>query len=102
MARHGPRLEREQMLLGRMVDIGTELFAIAATCSYAQHKVTTDTHGEDALSVADYFCREARRRIAHFFRDAGHNHDSRGYRLARDVLDGKYTWLEEGTILQAD
>jgi len=98
MVRHGPRLEREQMLLGRMVEIGTELFAIAATCSYAQHMVATTAHGQDALNIADFFCREARRRIAHLFRDTSRNNDRRGYRLARDVLDGKYTWLEDGII----
>jgi len=102
MVRHGPRLEREQMLLGRMVEIGTELFAIAATCSYAQHKVATNAHGQDALNIADFFCREARRRISHLFKDTGRNNDRRGYRVARDVLDGKYTWLEDGIIPQPE
>src|SRR5258706_581452 len=36
MARFGPKLEREQVLLGRFVEIGTELYAIATTCSRAQ------------------------------------------------------------------
>ena len=102
MVRYGPRLEREQILLGRMVEIGTELFAIAATCSYAQHKVATNMHGEDALNIADFFCREARRRISHLFKDAGRNNDHCGYRLARDVLDGKYAWLEDGIIPQSE
>ena len=33
MARFGPKLDREQLLLSRFVGIATELFAISATCS---------------------------------------------------------------------
>src|SRR5439155_3203419 len=36
MIRFGPKLEREQVLLGRFVEIGTELYAMAATCARAQ------------------------------------------------------------------
>src|SRR5438876_571153 len=36
MARFGPKLDREQLLLSRFVGIATELFAISGTCSYAQ------------------------------------------------------------------
>src|ERR1700680_510625 len=36
MARFGPKLDRQQLLLSRFVGIATELFAISATCSYAQ------------------------------------------------------------------
>src|SRR5580693_1143874 len=36
MTRFGPKLDREQLLLSRSVGIATELFAISATCSYAQ------------------------------------------------------------------
>src|SRR3954464_13858432 len=36
MMRFGPKLDREQLLLSRFVGIATELFAISATCSYAQ------------------------------------------------------------------
>src|SRR6184192_1874294 len=43
MARFGPKLDREQLLLSRFVGIATELFAISATCSFAQYKMD---HGE--------------------------------------------------------
>src|ERR1051325_375246 len=32
MVQHGPKLERQQLLLARFVEIATELFAITATC----------------------------------------------------------------------
>ena len=39
MARFGPKLDRQQLLLSRFVGIATELFAISATCSFAQYKI---------------------------------------------------------------
>ena len=36
MARWQAGLEKHQAFLGRIVDIGSELFVIAATCAYAQ------------------------------------------------------------------
>jgi hypothetical protein len=31
MARYGPKLDRQQLLLGRLVDIGAELYAMSAS-----------------------------------------------------------------------
>ena len=39
MARFGPKLDREQLLLSRFCGVATELFAISATCSFAQAKI---------------------------------------------------------------
>ena len=36
MGRHQAKLERKGALLGRIVDIGAELYAIACACVYAQ------------------------------------------------------------------
>src|ERR1700692_2481506 len=67
MARFGPKLDREQLLLSRFVGIATELFAISATCSYAQWLFGEGKPADEILSVADYFCRSARVRIDHHF-----------------------------------
>lgn len=93
MAKFGPRLEREQVLLGRFVDIGTELFAMAATCARAQ--ATSDA---DALPVADYFCKTARLRIDDLFTQLHQNNDKAGYRFAQQVLGGQQQWLERGVL----
>jgi len=98
MAKHGAKLEREQVLLGRMVDIGSELFAMSATCSRAQGMLADGSGRHEVVNLADYFCREARQRIEGLFHDARSNNDRWGYRLARDVLEGKYAWLEDGIV----
>ncbi len=65
MVRYGPKLERKQMVLFRAVDIGAELFAIAATCSRARLEAGRGNKG--ALALADVFCREARLRVDDLF-----------------------------------
>ena len=99
MAGHGPKLEREQVLLGRFVDIGTEIFAIATSCARAQSMLRTDEQAKsDLLALVDYFCRTARLRIDWLFRSLGHNVDRRGYNLAQTVLSGELGWLESGAV----
>src|SRR6266498_3842510 len=77
MARFGPKLDREQLLLSRFVGIATELFAISATCSFAQWKINNGAPADEVLSVADYFCRSARLRINTHFAGTQRNVDKR-------------------------
>jgi hypothetical protein len=99
MARHGPKLERQQVLLGRFVDIGAEIFAIGSSCARAQSALPTSKKADaDLLALADYFSRTARLRIEQLFYSARHNVDRRGYRLAQRVLSGDLDWLETGVV----
>src|SRR5213083_444595 len=98
MARFGPKLDREQLLLSRFVGIATELFAISATCSYAQWLLSQGRPADEILSVADYFCRSARMRIDNYFAGASHNADKRGYSLVQDLLAGKHELLRQGIV----
>ena len=93
MVRFGPKLEKQQLLLGRFVDIGTELFAVAASCARAQSLAT-----KEARDLADYFCRMARFKIEDLFRHLHENGDAAGYRLAQQVMAGEFDWLEEGML----
>ena len=93
MAQFGPKLEREQVLLGRFVDIGTELFAMAATCARAQGYADGN-----AVPVADFFCQTARLRINALFAGLRNNADKPGYRLAQAVLKGEEGWIEHGVL----
>ncbi|HEX9109266.1 MAG TPA: acyl-CoA dehydrogenase family protein [Longimicrobiales bacterium] len=97
MTRFGPKLERKQSVLFRMVDIGAELFAISATCVYARKKVR-ESGDTAAYEVADVFCRGARRRIRQLMKDVFKNHDAARYRVAQHVLKGQHLWLEHGPL----
>jgi len=98
MARFGPKLDREQLLLSRFVGIATELFAISATCSRAQSLIDAGKPLEEILSVSNYFCRAARLRIEHHFAGAQHNADRSGYDLTQELLAGKHAELRGGIV----
>lgn len=98
MARYGPTLEKRQSVLFRLVDVGAELFAMAATCVHAQAMVRANPADRGPITLADLFCRAARRRIRQHFREVFRNDDTVTYRIAREVLDGRHTWLERGII----
>jgi len=99
MARWQGRLERKQGFLGRIVDIGAELFAISAACARAQFDATTGTErGSVAFELAGVFCAQARHRAEELFAQLWSNTDAPDSALARQVLAGRYTWLEDGII----
>jgi hypothetical protein len=98
MARHGAKLERKQMTLFRLVDIGAELFAMTACCVRAQMLVRRARKGDEATRLADHFCRLSRRRVNALFRTLFHNEDAQTYRTAQQVLAGGHLWMEQGTV----
>jgi hypothetical protein len=99
MGRWQARLERKQSVLGRIVDIGAELFAISSAVVYADTlRRERPDRATEALALADLFCRQARRRADALFAELFDNDDDAAYALAQDVLEGKYTWMEEGVI----
>ncbi len=98
MMRFGPKLDREQLLLSRFCGIATELFAISATCSFAQHKIDSGEPVDEILSVASYFCRSARMRIDHHFAGTSENADKRGYDLTQELLAGQHESLRTGIV----
>jgi len=98
MLRHGARLEREQVLLGRFVEIGTDLFAIAASCARAQQRIDRGVERAEVLALVEHFAIDARQRIDTLFRGIRTNGDASGYRLAQTLLDRDVDWLYEGMV----
>jgi hypothetical protein len=94
MVRFGPKLEKRQSVLFRLVDVGAELFAMSAACSRAE--ALRKKGRPEAVELADLFCRHARERVRDSFRTVFANDDVRTYGVAQDVLAGKHEWLEAG------
>ena len=94
----GRRSRSKQAQLFRCVDIGAELFAMAAVCVRAKR----DSGDSNAATSAD---RARGRVLPHGARKGGgavrgHSPErrSRGYAAARGVLEGRHAWLESGII----
>jgi alkylation response protein AidB-like acyl-CoA dehydrogenase len=99
MSRWQGKLERKQGFLGRIVDIGAELYAMSAACVRA--KMLVDQNSADAqesVELAELFCRGAIRRVDGYFHALWHNDDNDNYEAAQRVLEGRYTFAEEGVI----
>ncbi|MGK5501267.1 acyl-CoA dehydrogenase family protein, partial [Streptomyces sp. URMC 125] len=98
MSRWQAKLEGKQGFLGRIVDIGAELFAMSAACVRAEMLRSDGEHGRAAYQLADAFCRQARVRVEDLFGRLWTNTDAIDRTVARGVLGGVYTWLEEGVV----
>jgi hypothetical protein len=97
MLLHGPKLEKRQALLFRTVDVGADLFAMAAALARAdQLRRAGAVEAPQAAELADVFCRTMRRRIAAHFLAVRRNDDVAKYATARRLLDGEHLWLERG------
>ena len=98
MAKYGPKLEKEQIILANFVDIGVDLFVMGATLSYADHLLGLNPADTSSQELADLFCREARRRIEGNFRAVKGNFNRSYDKVAGLLMDGKLGWLAEGSI----
>ena len=99
MVRWQAKLERRQAFLGRLVDIGAELFAMSAVCVRARMLADDGAlEGPAAIELADTFCRASRRRTDALFSGLWDNDDSHNHAVADKVLSGRYTWAEAGIL----
>jgi alkylation response protein AidB-like acyl-CoA dehydrogenase len=103
MARWQAKLEQKQGFLGRIVDIGAELFAMSAACVRAEGQHETDpVRGQQAYQLADTFCQQATLRVEALFDALWTNTDSSDVQLTHEVLQGRYSWLEDGIVDQSE
>lgn len=96
MGRWQGGMETKQAFLGRVVDIGAELFAMVAACSRAKAERVTHPQG---VELADLFCDQARVRVAALFTSLWENTDDADNATAKKVLDGRYEFVESGIKL---
>jgi hypothetical protein len=98
MVKFGANLEKRQVLLARIADIGTDLFAIAATCVYAQKLLKEGEPEAKVFALVDDFRAQALLRIRQNFDGISHNADQSGYDLAQQVINGEHQWAERGIV----
>jgi alkylation response protein AidB-like acyl-CoA dehydrogenase len=99
MGRYQAKLEQKGALLGRIVDIGAELYAIASACTYASTLGQDDpTHKDETYELADLFCTQARQRADALFHDLWNNNDDGQYKFAQSVLEGRYAFFEHDVV----
>ncbi|MEE1744570.1 acyl-CoA dehydrogenase family protein [Streptomyces sp. JV184] len=98
MSRWQGRMETKQGFLGRIVDIGAELFAMSAACVRAELLRSSDDHGREAYRLADVFCHQSRVRVEELFTRLWSNTDDLDRHLVDGILSGAYTWLEDGVV----
>ncbi|AYJ06221.1 acyl-CoA dehydrogenase family protein [Mycobacterium avium] len=103
MARWQAKLEQRQGFLGRVVDIGAELFAMSAACVRAEAQRNADpVLGQQAYELAEAFCAQATLRVEALFQALWDNTDTGDVALTRNLQRGRYAWLEDGIIDQSE
>jgi hypothetical protein len=96
MSKYQQKLESKQSILNRIVDIGTELFAISAVCSYAA--MLAQEGQENAVDLADSFCCDARKRVEVSFKEGKENTDRLNLKIAKKILACEFEWMENQII----
>jgi hypothetical protein len=99
MSRWQGKLEKKQSFLGRIVDIGAELYAISCAVVYADTLGKEDpSNATEYIELADLFCNQARRRVDVLLHELWFNDDDENYSAAMKVLDGRYTAFERDLV----
>jgi alkylation response protein AidB-like acyl-CoA dehydrogenase len=91
MLKFGPKLERQQLVLGRLVDIGTDIFALSCAVAHAQRIVedamTTHAEVDRITELVSYLGRLVENRTAELFRSLFSITDSKGYFVAKRMME---------------
>ncbi|QQL44151.1 acyl-CoA dehydrogenase family protein [Sulfuriroseicoccus oceanibius] len=90
MARYGPKLADQQLMLGRIVDIATELFVLGCAASRAAAQIGSGIESrerEELQRIVGFLEADAKRRVSRLFSELSAPGDGVGYRLTKDLLD---------------
>jgi hypothetical protein len=100
MSRWQAKLEYQQAFLGRIVDIGAELYAMAVTIVKADQirRQTGGQQGVEAFELADLFCQQARVRVERLFDALWENTDAADMKASAKLVDGRYAWLTDSVL----
>jgi len=89
-------LERKQILMTGLVDIGKELYVMSACCSRASELLRQNPIDNSPVELADLYCRAARRRVKSIFKQLFIFNDSKKIKtINKRIRAGKLKWLED-------
>ena len=98
MGQYQQRLEKEQLILFRFVDIGTDLFAMASCLARVEQLVSENPSDQSSQDLADLFCINAAKRINALFKAIKDTPKKEITAVSKAALEGKYDWLETGIM----
>jgi alkylation response protein AidB-like acyl-CoA dehydrogenase len=93
MGKYQAKLEFEQVILGNFVEIGVDLFAMAATLAYAEAKLAENPADQTPQELASLFCKNAKVRIANNFRAVRSNHNHDFDKVTETLMNGELKWI---------
>ena len=97
MGRYQQKLEKKTLILSRYVEIGTDLFGMAASLSYAEALLGQNPEKPETIqNVVGLFCNIARKRIENNFRLLRSNHDYLIDKVAASFQAGDLAWMTGG------
>lgn len=93
MAKFGPKLEFEQVILANFTDIGVDLFVMGAALANAERLLAKNPSDKTPEMLADLFCKNARVRIEANFKAAKKNHNRDYDKVGKALMEGKFRWM---------
>lgn len=93
MGKYQQKLETEQLILGNFVDLGVDLFVMAASLARAEGLLAQNPNDQSIQELADLYCKNARERIARNFKSIKDNHNHDFDKVGSQLMAGKYRWL---------
>jgi hypothetical protein len=81
------------VILGNFVEIGVDLFAMAATLAYAEAKLAENPADQTPQELASLFAKNAKVRIANNFRAVRNNHNHDFDKVTETLMNGELKWI---------
>lgn len=88
MLRHGPGLDKQQLTLSRLTEIGSELYVITSAVLKADMMIKNHEDATKVLQVVDNVFVNSKEKIDSNFKSVWFNNDTKNYKYGRKVLDG--------------
>ena len=87
MLRHGPGLDKQQLTLSRLTEIGSELYVITSAVLKADMMIKNNEDAKKVLQVVDNVFINSKEKIEINFGNIWFNNDKKNYKYGRKILE---------------